>query len=160
MAITHRVTPFLSFDTEAEAAANFYVAIFPNSRITAISRHGDGAPRPKGSVMTASFELDGVPFTALNAGPMFKHTGAVSFVVHCDTQAEVDHYWERLTADGGNPIQCGWLTDRFGVFWQITPSRLIELMNDKDPAKAQRVFAAMLQMTKIDIAKLEAAYRG
>ena len=160
MSVKPRISSFLTFDAEAEAAAKFYTAIFPNSRIRSIARYGDGAPRPKGSVMTADFELDGIPFTALNAGPMFQPTGAVSFVVHCETQAEVDHYFDRLTADGGKPIECGWLTDRFGIFWQITPNRLIEMMQDEDPVRAQRVFAAMLQMKKMDIAKLEAAYRG
>jgi len=155
-----RISPFLTFDNEAEAAANFYVSIFPNSRITATARYGDAAPRPKGSVMTMSFELDGQPLTALNAGPMFKFTGAVSFVVHCDTQAEVDYYWDRLTADGGKPLQCGWLTDKFGLSWQITPRRLLELTTSSDPVKAKRAFVAMLQMTKIDIAALETAVEG
>ena len=160
MPIKQRITPFLWFDGQAEAAANLYVSTFPNSRITATTRHGDAGPGAKGSVMTIGFELDGQSFTGLNGGPIFKFTEALSLVVHCETQAEVDHYWERLIADGGKPSQCAWLKDKFGVSWQIVPNALIELLQDKEPAKATRVMRAMLQMTKIDIAKLKAAHRG
>ena len=160
MPIKQRITPFLWFDGQAEEAANFYVAIFPNSRIAATTRYGDAGPGPKGSVMTIGFELDGQSFTGLNGGPVFKFTEAMSLVVHCETQAEVDHYWERLTADGGKPNQCAWLKDKFGVSWQIVPDALIALLQGKDPAKSTRVMHAMLQMTKIDIAKLQAAYWG
>lgn len=160
MPIKQRITPFLWFDGQAEEAANLYVSIFPSSRITSVSRYGDAGPGPKGSVMTIGFELDGLKFTGLNGGPMFKFTEALSLVVHCETQAEVDHYWERLTADGGKPSQCAWLKDKFGVSWQIVPNALIELLQDKDPAKAGRVMQAMLQMAKIDIAKLRAAHAG
>jgi len=156
MPITQRITPFLWFDGQAEAAANFYVSIFPNSKVVATSRYGDAGPGPKGSVMTVAFELDGLSFTALNGGPMFKFTEAISLVVHCETQAEVDHYWDKLSA-GGQQVQCGWLKDKFGLSWQIVPNALIELVQDKDAAKSQRVMAAMMQMTKIDIAKLRAA---
>ena len=160
MPVKQCITPFLWFDGQAEEAANFYVAIFPNSRIAATTRYGDAGPGPKGSVMTIGFELDGQSFTGLNGGPVFKFTEAMSLVVHCETQAEVDHYWERLTADGGKPNQCAWLKDKFGVSWQIVPNALIALLQDKDPAKSTRVMHAMLQMTKIDIAALQAAHRG
>jgi len=156
----HRITPFLWFDGQAEEAANQYVAIFPNSRITSITRYGDAGPGPKGSVMTIGFELDGLPFTALNGGPMFKFTEALSLVVHCETQAEVDHYWDGLIAGGGSPSQCGWLKDRFGLSWQVVPNALIELLQDKGPARSQRVMQAMLQMSRIDIGKLRAAHSG
>jgi predicted 3-demethylubiquinone-9 3-methyltransferase (glyoxalase superfamily) len=159
MPIKQRITPFLWFDTQAEEAAKFYVSIFPNSKIVSTSRYGDAGPGPKGSVMTVGFELDGLSFTALNGGPIYKLTEAFSLVVHCETQAEVDHYWDRLTA-GGREIQCGWLKDKYGLCWQITPNVLIELIQDKDPVKSQRVMAAMMQMVKIDIAKLKAAHAG
>ncbi len=159
MAIKQRITPFLWFDGQAEEAANFYVSIFSNSKIISASRYGDAGPGPKGSVMTIAFELDGLSFTALNGGPMFKFTEAISLVVHCQTQAEVDHYWDKLSA-GGQQVQCGWLKDKFGVSWQIVPNALIELVQDKDPAKSQRVMAAMMQMKKIDIAGLKAAHAG
>lgn len=154
-----KITPFLWFDTQAEEAANFYVSIFPNSKINAISRYSDAGPGPKGSVMTIGFTLDGQEFTALNGGPVFKMNEAVSFVVHCDTQAEVDHYWEKLTA-GGTEIQCAWLRDRYGVAWQIVPRQLIAAMSDPDPARAKRAAQAMFKMKKIDIARIEAAVRG
>jgi len=149
----------LWFDGQAEDAANFYVSIFRNSRITAVSRCGEAGPGPKGSVMVVSYELDGQAFTALNGGPMFKFTEAISMIVHCETQAEVDHYWEKLSA-GGQPGRCAWLKDKFGVSWQVVPTALIELMQDNDPAKSARVVQAMLQMTKIDIAVLQRAYQG
>jgi predicted 3-demethylubiquinone-9 3-methyltransferase (glyoxalase superfamily) len=138
---------------------NFYVSIFKNSKILSVNRYGEGAPAPKGTVMTANFELDGQVFTALNGGPMFKFSPAISFVVHCETQAEVDEYWAKLSA-GGKENQCAWLDDKFGVSWQIVPNVLIELFSDPDPAKAGRVMQAMMQMTKIDIAALKRAYEG
>jgi predicted 3-demethylubiquinone-9 3-methyltransferase (glyoxalase superfamily) len=156
MPIKQRITPFLWFDGQAEEAANFYVSIFPNSKVGSTSRYGEAGPGPKGSVMTIAFSLDGLSFTALNGGPMFKFTEAISLVVHCETQAEVDHYWDKLSA-GGQQVQCGWLKDKYGLSWQIVPNALIELVQDKDPAKSQRVMAAMMQMKKIDIAGLKAA---
>jgi len=157
MPIKQRITPFLWFDRQAEEAANFYVSIFPNSKVLSTSRYGEGGPGPKGTVMTVSFELDGLSCTALNGGPMFKFTEAISLVVHCETQAEVDHYWDKLSA-GGQQVQCGWLKDKYGLSWQVVPNALIELVQDKDPTKSQRVMAAMMQMKKIDIAGLKAAY--
>jgi predicted 3-demethylubiquinone-9 3-methyltransferase (glyoxalase superfamily) len=157
MPIKQRITPFLWFDGQAEEAANFYVSIFPNSKVGSTSRYGEAGPGPKGSVMTIAFDLDGMSFTALNGGPIFKFTEAISLVVHCETQAEVDHYWDKLSA-GGQQVQCGWLKDKYGLSWQIVPNALIELAQDKDPAKSQRVMAAMMQMKKIDIAGLKAAY--
>ena len=151
-----KITPFLWFDTQAEEAARFYVSVFPNSRIKTVTRYGDAGPGPSGSVMTVAFELDGDGFTGLNGGPQFKFTEAVSFVVHCKDQAEVDHYWDRLS-EGGEPRVCGWLNDRFGLRWQIVPDALVELLSHPDPATAQRVMGAMMQMTKIDIAKLREA---
>jgi predicted 3-demethylubiquinone-9 3-methyltransferase (glyoxalase superfamily) len=155
-----KISPFLWFDNQAEEAANFYVSIFDNSKVGAISRYGDAGPGPKGSAMTVTFEVEGMRFTALNGGPHFKFTEAVSFAVHCKSQAEVDKFWNALTADGGAPGQCGWLKDRFGLSWQIVPTRLMELASDPDPARSQRVMRAMMQMTKIDIAKLEEAHAG
>jgi predicted 3-demethylubiquinone-9 3-methyltransferase (glyoxalase superfamily) len=157
MSIKQRITPFLWFDGQAEEAAKFYVSIFPNSKLGSTSRYGEAGPGPKGSVMTVAFELDGLSFTALNGGPMFKFTEAISLVAHCETQAEVDHYWDKLSA-GGQQVQCGWLKDKYGLSWQIVPNALIELVQDKDPAKSRRVMAAMMQMKKIDIAGLKAAY--
>jgi predicted 3-demethylubiquinone-9 3-methyltransferase (glyoxalase superfamily) len=159
MPIKQRISPCLWFDGQAEEAANFYVSIFKNSRITAVSHYSEVGPGPKGSVMVVGFELDGQAFTALNGGPMFKFTEAISMIVHCDAQAQVDYYWEKLSADG-QPGRCAWLKDKFGVSWQIVPTVLIELVQDKDPAKSARVMQAMLQMTKIDIAGLQRAYDG
>jgi len=153
------VTPFLWFDTEAEEAAKFYVSIFPNSKITGVTRYGKSGPGPDGSVMTVNFELDGQRFTALNAGPQFKFTEAISFVIECQTQEEVDRYWTKLTA-GGQEVECGWLKDRYGLFWQVTPRILLEMIGDPDPAKAERVMKAMVQMKKIEIAPLKQAYEG
>ena len=153
------ITPFLWFNDKAEEAANFYVSIFPNSKILSVSRYGDAGPGPKGSVMTVNFELDGHAFTALNGGPHYSFTPGVSFLVPCDTQQEVDHYWQKLTA-GGKPVQCGWLEDKFGLSWQIVPKALFRLMKGTDPAAAQRVTKAMLQMVKLDVARLEEAARG
>ena len=154
-----KITPFLWFDKEAEEAARFYISIFKNAKIGHISRYGDAGSGPKGSVMTVSFELEGLSFTALNAGPVYHFTPAISFFVNCTTQAEVDELWDKLSA-GGATQQCGWLTDRYGLSWQIIPATLMELMSDPDPVKSQRVMQAMLQMTKIDIAKLKQAYAG
>lgn len=152
-----KITPMLWFDKEAEDAANFYVSVFKNSRVIEVARYPEGSPAPAGSVMTVNFQLDGQDFVALNAGPHFKFTEAISFVVDCGDQEEVDHFWNQLTADGGQESQCGWLKDKFGLSWQITPRILIELMKDKDPERAKRVMQAMLQMKKIDIAKVKQA---
>jgi predicted 3-demethylubiquinone-9 3-methyltransferase (glyoxalase superfamily) len=154
-----KISPFLWFDNQAEEAMNFYVSIFKNSKVGNVTRYGEAGPGPKGSVMTASFELEGQHFTALNGGPHFKFTEAVSFVVSCETQEEVDELWERL-GEGGQTQQCGWLKDKFGLSWQIVPTVLIELINDPDPAKSRRVTEAMLKMTKIDIAQLWQAYEA
>jgi len=154
-----KITPFLWFDGKAEEAMNFYTSIFKNSKVGNVSRYGEAGPGPKGSVMVASFELDGLHFTALNGGPRFKFTEAISLYVNCDSQEEVDHYWNKLS-EGGQIQQCGWLKDKFGVSWQIIPSALPKLMGDPDRAKASRVMQAMLQMKKIDIAKLQQAAAG
>ena len=154
-----KISPFLWFDKQAEEAMNFYVSIFRNSKVGNVTRYGDVGPGPKGGVMTASFELEGQQFTALNGGPHSKFTEAISFVVSCETQEEVDELWDKL-AEGGQTQQCGWLKDKFGLSWQTIPSVLPELMSDPDPRKSQRVMEAMLQMTKIDIAKLRQAYDG
>ena len=158
-----KITPFLWFDTNAEEAVKFYASIFKNSKVGNATRYDDAGAKasgqPKGSVMTIPFELEGQAFTALNGGPHFKFTEAISFVVNCGDQQEVDHYWDKLSA-GGQEIQCGWLKDRFGVAWQITPTVLPEMLQDKDPAKAKRVMEAMLTMKKIDIAVLKRAYEG
>jgi predicted 3-demethylubiquinone-9 3-methyltransferase (glyoxalase superfamily) len=154
-----KITPFLWFDTQAEDAAKFYCSIFENSKITSLTRNGDAGPGPKGSVLVCSFELDGHEFTALNGGPQYKFTEAISFVVSCESQAEVDHYWNILT-EGGEPSRCGWLKDKYGLSWQITPVVLPRMLQDKDPQKAKRVMEAMMPMQKIDIATLERAYRG
>ena len=153
-----KITPFLWFDTQAEEAVNFYSSIFKkDSRILGMSRYGDAGPGPKGSVMVAKFQLFGQEFLALNGGPTFKFTEAISLVVNCETQEEVDEYWEKLSA-GGQTSQCGWLKDKFGLSWQIVPTILGKLMQDKDPEKSKRVMQAMLQMTKIEIEKLQRAY--
>lgn len=157
--IKQKISPFLWFDNQAEEAARFYASIFPNSKINTITRYGEAGPGPKGSVMTVGFELDGVLFAALNGGPNLKFTEAISFVVHCETQEEVDRYWARLT-DGGQEVQCGWLKDRFGLSWQIVPNAMIEMLADKDPEKSRRVAQAMFQMKKLDLAELQKAYRG
>jgi predicted 3-demethylubiquinone-9 3-methyltransferase (glyoxalase superfamily) len=154
-----KITPFLWFNEQAEAAMNFYLSIFKNSKTVSVSRYGDAGPGPKGSVMVATFQLDGQDFMALNGGPTFTFSPAISFSVDCKTQEEVDEYWEKLSA-GGATNQCGWLTDKFGLSWQIVPTALGEMMADKDPERSNRVMKAMLQMTKIDIAALRRAYRG
>ena len=156
-----KISPFLWFDDQAEQAATFYVSVFKNSKIDKVTRYPEEAAkkigREPGSVMTVEFTLDGVEFVALNAGPQFKFTEAVSFAVMCDTQEEVDYYWEKLTAGGGEPGQCSWLKDKFGLSWQVQPRLLIELLGDKDKAKAGRVMNAMMDMTKIDINALKKA---
>lgn len=160
MSSKQKIKTFLWFDNNAEEAMNFYVSIFKNSKIVGISRYGDAGPGPKGSVMTATFQLEGQEFIALNGGPLFKFTEAISLSVSCETQEEVDDLWKKLTAGGGAPSQCGWLKDKFGLSWQIVPNALMELASDKDPAKSKRVMEAMLQMSKLDIGKLKAAYDG
>ncbi len=156
---TQKITPFLWFDNQAEEAANFYVSIFKNSKVVNITHYGEVGPGPKGSVMTVTFQLYGQEFVALNGGPQFKFTEAISFVVNCETQEEVDELWEKLS-EGGEKGQCGWLKDKYGVSWQIVPTVLGEMLNDPDPVKSQRVMHAMLQMRKIDIGKLKQAYEG
>jgi predicted 3-demethylubiquinone-9 3-methyltransferase (glyoxalase superfamily) len=150
------ITPFLWFDTEGEEAAKFYTSVFPNSKIVDIARYGSAGPRPEGTVMTVSFELDGQKFVALNGGPEFTFNEAISFEVSCKDQEEVDAFWSKLS-EGGEEGPCGWLKDKFGVSWQIVPTRLIELVNDPDREKSQRVMAAMLSMKKIEIDGLERA---
>ncbi|MDB5446647.1 MAG: hypothetical protein JWQ97_1964 [Phenylobacterium sp.] len=156
----HKITPFLWFDHQAEEAAQLYVSLFPNSRVTGVTRYGAAGPGPQGQAMTVSFELDGLPVTALNGGPLFPFTEAVSFSVACEDQAEVDRFWDALIADGGKPSQCGWLKDRFGLSWQIVPRVLHELIGDPDPQKARRATEAMLKMVKLDIAELRRAHAG
>jgi predicted 3-demethylubiquinone-9 3-methyltransferase (glyoxalase superfamily) len=154
-----KISPCLWFDGEAEEAVNFYISIFKNSRLVKTARYLEGTPRPRGSVMTVSFILDGQEFLALNGGPQFTFSPAVSFVVNCETQEEVDGLWEKLSA-GGEEHQCGWLKDKFGVSWQIVPNSLIGMLSDADTAASQRAFAAMLPMRKLDISLLERAYKN
>lgn len=165
MASLRPIVPCLWFDSQAEEAAQFYVEVFPHSRITNVVHYTDVGTeihgQPEGKVMVVTFELDGQPFTALNGGPLFRFTEAVSFQVHCRSQGEVDFYWERL-GEGGDPNakQCGWLKDKFGLSWQVVPVALLEMLDDPDPARVKRVTAVMLQQKKMDIAELEQAYRG
>ena len=154
-----KLSTCLWFNTEAEEAMNFYTSIFKNSKKGKISHYGEGAPMPKGTVMVATFEILGHEFVALNGGPQFKFNEAISLVVNCDTQKEVDEHWEKLSA-GGSDVQCGWLKDKYGVSWQVVPTILAELMSDKDAAKTQRVMQALMKMTKLDIQKLKQAYEG
>jgi len=163
MAIAQRITPFFWFDTQAEEAAKFYTSIFKNSKITATTRYAEAGREfhkmQPGTAMTVGFELDGQHFTALNGGPVFKFNESVSFVVHCDSQEEVDYYWEKLSA-GGEAQQCGWLKDKFGLSWQIVPSAMIKMLSDPDKAKSGRVMQALMQMKKLDLPALERAYAG
>jgi predicted 3-demethylubiquinone-9 3-methyltransferase (glyoxalase superfamily) len=154
-----KITPFLWFDHQAEEAATFYTSLFKDSHLGAVTRYGDGGHGPAGQVMSVTFTLAGQEFMALNGGPVFTFSPAISFFVHCETQAEVDEYWEKLS-EGGEKEQCGWVKDRFGISWQIVPTALGEFLQDKDPARAARVTQAMLKMTKLDIAGLERAYNG
>jgi predicted 3-demethylubiquinone-9 3-methyltransferase (glyoxalase superfamily) len=154
-----KITPFLWFDSQAEEAANFYVSIFKNSKVGRVTRYGEGAPGPKGTAMSVTFELDGQEFYALNGGPHYTFTPAISFFVNCETQQEVDELWEKLSA-GGEESRCGWLKDKYGLSWQIIPSALGKMLQDKDPTKARRVMEAMLQMGKIGIDRLQQAYDG
>ena len=152
-----KITPFLWFDNQAEEAAQFYTSIFKDSKILQVSRYGDAGPGPKGTVMVVNFQIAGMQVTALNGGPLFKFSEAFSFVVNCENQREIDEYWSKLIAGGGQESQCGWLKDKFGFSWQIVPTVLGKLMANKDPKKANRVMQALLQMKKLDIARLEAA---
>src|SRR5437870_9863769 len=157
-----KITPFLWFDDQAEEAVKFYTSVFENSKVGRILRYGEEAAkasgRPAGSVLTIEFEIEGQKFVALNGGPLFKFNESISFVVNCETQEEVDYFWDNLKADGGEESACGWLKDKFGVSWQVVPTVLIDMLHDKDPRKSERVMQAMLQMQKINIEKLKAAY--
>ena len=159
MPTKQKITPFLCFDQNAEEAMNHYVSIFKQSKIVSLMRYGEAGPGPAGAVMLGNFELEGQAFVALNGGPQFKFTEAISLVVDCASQTEVDDLWARL-GEGGAPGQCGWLKDKFGLSWQIVPRALVELLQDPDPAKSGRVMQAMMQMTKIDIAGLQREYQG
>src|SRR5207253_4478373 len=152
-----RITPFLWFDGKAEEAMNFYVSVFKNSKVGSVTRYGEAGPGPKGTVMSATFQLEGQDFFALNGGPLFSFTPAISFFVNCETQQEVDELWEKLS-EGGQKERCGWLKDKYGLSWQIIPSALGEMLQDKDAEKAKRVMKAMLQMDKIDMEGLKQAY--
>jgi len=156
-----KITPFLWFDDQAEEAVKFYTSVFENSKVGRILRYGEEAAkasgRPAGSVLTIEFEIEGQKFVALNGGPLFKFNESISFVVNCETQGEVDYFWDNLKADGGEESACGWLKDKFGVSWQVVPTVLIDMLHDKDPRKSERVMQAMLQMQKIDINKLKEA---
>ena len=152
-----KITPFLWFDNQAEEAMNFYVSIFKNSKVGRVTRYGEAGPGPKGTVMSATFQLEGQDFFALNGGPLFSFTPAISFFVNCETQQEVDDLWEKLSA-GGKKERCGWLKDKYGLSWQIIPTALGEMLGDKDPQKAGRVMQAMMQMGKIEIEGLQRAY--
>jgi predicted 3-demethylubiquinone-9 3-methyltransferase (glyoxalase superfamily) len=153
-----KITPFLWFDGKAEEAMNFYVSLFKNAKIVGVTRYGEAGPGPKGTVMTAKFELDGQEFVALNGGPQFTFTEAISFVVNCATQQEVDEFWEKLS-EGGEKSRCGWLKDKYGLSWQVVPTVLVEMLQDKDTEKSKRVMQAMLQMDKLDINTLKQAYQ-
>lgn len=155
-----KISTFLWFDTQAEEAATFYCSLFADSKITHVSRYGEVGPGEDGKVMTVSFTLAGQEYIALNGGPHFQFTPAISLFVHCKDQAEVDRLWDALLADGGAPSQCGWLTDKFGLSWQIVPERMMELMSDPDEEKSQRVMDAMMKMIKLDVPTLEKAYAG
>ena len=154
-----KITPCLWFDGKAEEAARFYTSVFKKSKMGAVTRYGETGPGKKGSVMTVTFEIEGQEFMGLNGGPEFKFSEAISFIVHCKTQKQVDRYWDRLLK-GGKPVQCGWLSDKFGLSWQIVPTILPRMMKDKDPAKTERVMNAVMKMVKLDIKALEKAYKG
>ena len=154
-----KITPFLWFDNNAEEAVNFYVSLFKNSKVLSITRYGEAGPGPAGTVLTAAFQLQGQEFIALNGGPQFKFTEAISFSVNCESQEEVDQYWEKLS-EGGEKGRCGWLKDKYGLSWQVNPVVLGEMLQDEDPEKAKRVMEAMLQMDKLDIETLKKAYEG
>jgi predicted 3-demethylubiquinone-9 3-methyltransferase (glyoxalase superfamily) len=154
-----KIVPFIWFNDQAEDAANYYISLFKNSRITAVRRYGNAGPGPKGSVMSVTFQLEGQDFYALNGGPHFQITPAISMFVNCETQEEVDQLWDKLS-EGGRKDRCGWLTDKFGVTWQIIPTALGRMLGDPDPAKSSRVMQAMLKMDKIDVAALQRAYEG
>ncbi|HZE68025.1 MAG TPA: VOC family protein [Pyrinomonadaceae bacterium] len=156
---TQKITTFLWFDNNAEEAVNFYTSIFKNSKVLSTARYGEAGPGPKGTVMTIAFQLDGQEFTALNGGPHFKFTEAISLVVHCQTQQEVDHFWEKLS-EGGQQVECGWLKDKFGLSWQIVPDVLLELLESGDSQQSERVMKAMLKMKKLDIEGLKRAAAG
>ena len=159
MSVTQRITPFLWYDNQAEEAANFYCSIFKHSKIGKVSRYGEVGPGPKGQVMVITFELDGQNFIALNGGPKFTFTEAISLAVTCETQDEIDYFWDKLTADGGQESQCGWLKDKFGLSWQVVPDIIGELMTG-NPEKSNRVMQAVMQMKKLDIHKMKEAYEG
>ena len=159
MDVKQKITPFLWFDTEALEAAEFYVSLFEDAKILSVSRYGEGGPGPAGSVMVVNFQLAGREFMALNGGPMFKFTEAISLMINCASQQEVDHYWGALCA-GGAPVQCGWLKDRYGLSWQVVPTRFVELMREGEPAGVGRMMQAMMGMIKLDLATLESAYSG
>ena len=159
MAISQKITTCLWFDTQAEPAANFYCSIFKDSEVGKIARYGDAGPGPKGDAMVVTFKLEGREFMGLNGGPKFKFTEAISLVVHCEDQAEIDYFWEKLTADGGQESQCGWLKDKFGLSWQIVPAIIGELLTG-DPEKSNRVMQAVMPMKKLDIQKMKDAYDG
>jgi predicted 3-demethylubiquinone-9 3-methyltransferase (glyoxalase superfamily) len=158
--ISQKITPFLWFDTEAEEAVNFYTSIFKDAKIDEVMRVGDAGPGPKGSVLTISFEIAGMKFVALNGGPQYKFTPAVSFMINCETQEEIDHYWDRLLDGGGTTQACGWLTDKYGLSWQVTPVVLFKMLNDPDREKSGRAMKQMMEMVKLDIAPLQKAYEG
>jgi predicted 3-demethylubiquinone-9 3-methyltransferase (glyoxalase superfamily) len=160
MSNTQKITTYLWFDDNAEAAVEHYLSLFPNSRVNKVARWGNGGPRPEGTVLNIAFELAGQKFIALNGGPHFKFTPAISLFIDCESQTECDELWNKILAAGGTPSRCGWITDKFGLSWQVIPARLMELMSDPDPVKAGRVANAMMGMVKIDVAALERAYAG
>lgn len=160
MSTSSKVTPFLWFDNNAEEAINFYISIFKNSRLVSTNHYGEAGPGPAGQLMGATFELDGRQYHALNGGPHFKFTEAISLFVSCENQEEVDSYWDKLTADGGAPGRCGWLKDKFGLSWQIVPTAMTRMLQDKDPEKSKRVMQAIMQMDKLDLHILQIAYEG
>lgn len=160
METRQKITPFLWFDGKAEEAMNFYTSVFKNAKVTSVSRYGEGGPMPAGTVLSAQFELEGQEFIALNAGPQFKFNEAISFFVNAETQEEIDYFWERLTSGGGEESMCGWLKDKFGLSWQIVPPILGRYLSDKDPKKAGKVMQAMMKMRKLDIQKLQDAYKS